>query len=75
VSHPLKMIVIYDRPHDAPDGYAVRAWDVRAGIVAPGAMLGSGLATICEARALVPPGLVNIGRMDGDDPKIVEVWL
>lgn len=70
----MKMFAIYDRPHDAPTGFLVRAWTVERGIIVPGKLLGSGLATLEEARALIPTGLTNIGRMPDDDPKIVEVW-
>lgn len=72
---PLEMFVIYDRPHDSPDGFFVRSWKVLPGIVAPGKAVGRDLQTLDDARALVPSGLVNIGRMDDDDAKIVEVWV
>lgn len=71
----MKMVVIYDRPHDAPNGFLVRSWDVTGAIVVPGKLLGSDLGSLEAARACVPVGMVNIGRTAQDDPKIVEVWL
>lgn len=32
-------------------------------------------STLEKARAHVPPGAYNMGRMPGDEPQIVEVWL
>lgn len=72
----MKMVVIYDRPHDAPAGFVVRQWHVRKdGLIVPGKLLGIDLPTIGDARASVPPGMVNMGRTDTDDAKIVEVWI
>ena len=31
--------------------------------------------TIAELRDMLPQGLTNIGRMTGDVPEIVEVWI
>jgi hypothetical protein len=73
--HPLEMFVIYDRPKDAPGGFFVRSWQVLPGIIAPGKALGWDLPSLEDARALVPQGLVNIGRTPDDDAKIVEVWV
>lgn len=72
---PLEMVVIYDRPHDAPDGYVARLWKVSPGKVLPDKLLGVDLGTLDAARELVPQGMVNIGRRPEDDPKIVEVWV
>jgi len=30
--------------------------------------------TIEEARALLPPGLINVGRQDGDEFEVIETW-
>lgn len=68
------MYVIYDKPADWPNGFVVRVWIVSRAIVVPGPVLGSDVATLEEARALVPVGHVNIGRNPEDDPTIVEVW-
>ncbi len=32
-------------------------------------------STLEEVRQQLPPGLINIGRSDEDDPVIEEVWL
>lgn len=69
------MFVIYDRPLDAPRGFVVRSWVVAGAIVAPGKLVGADLATLDDARKLVPSGRINIGRTSDDDPKIVEVWV
>lgn len=71
----LRMIVIYDRPRDLPDGFVVRSWTVKPGNVVPGELIGRNLADLEAARRLVPDGLVNIGRTPDDDAKIVEVWV
>lgn len=71
----ITMFVIYDRPHDHPIGFVVRAWKVARGIVAPPALLGCDIAELSQARALIPSGSRCIGRAPEDDPKIVEVWV
>lgn len=71
----LRMYVIYDSPSDARGKFVMREW--RIGTVgAPRAMADKALAdTLEEARAAVPIGCVNIGRTQGDEEQIVEVWL
>jgi hypothetical protein len=71
----LTMWVVYDHPKDFPDEFIARLW-----------MVGSG-QTICCGKTLTSKsldqlrgelrarGFTVIPRMDGDDPKIVEVWL
>ncbi len=72
----LDMFVIYDHPSDLPGGFVVRAWSMVGGAVAAAPEpLGKDLATIDDARKLIPDGKVNIGRFDDDDPKIAEVWV
>jgi hypothetical protein len=70
----VKIVTIYDHPFDAPDGFAVRYWDVEPGKVLPGKLVTS-FPTLEAAREHVPRGLVNIGRTPEDDPKVVEVWV
>lgn len=72
---PLPMVVIYDRPRDLPTGFVVRKWNVLPGKLAPAELLGADLGELELARALVPAGMVNIGRDERDDAKIVEVWV
>lgn len=69
------MAVIDATARDLVPGFAVRLWNVEPGIIVPGKLLGSGLSDVEAARELVPPGLVNIGTMPGDDPAICEVWV
>lgn len=62
---------IYNRPLDYPDKIVAREFIIRPqGAVASGEMFVAD--TIAEARALLPPGLVSLGRQDADDPVIVE---
>lgn len=68
-------VVIYDRPADYPNGFLVRNWVIKAGMTIPGKVLGHSLATLDEARALVPEGMYCLGRMPDDEPQIVEVWI
>lgn len=76
MNEPLRTYCIYERPRDFPDNYVVRAWDIVSGVAAPVRDWNLKLAATLEgARALIPAGKVNIGRMDGDDPAIYEVWV
>lgn len=74
----LTQFVIYDHPADCPTGYVVRQWIIRqqpAGRV-PEPVMGLALQgpTLEAVRSAVPPDKVCIGRMEGDDPTIIEVW-
>lgn len=71
----LKTYVIYENPIDLEPGFAVREFLVYPGVTKPGELLGSALLTIYAARALVPPGLVCVGRRAIDQPHVVEVWV
>lgn len=68
------MWVIYERPADYPQGYVLRPQLAsRYGVsVAPERQVAS---TVEEVRALLPPGLVCLGRQEQDDPSILEVWI
>jgi hypothetical protein len=68
------MWAIYDHPLDLPNDFVVRRWSVVGGEVIPEQSCFTE-KTLDEARARIPPGLFNLGRMPDDDPKIVEVWL
>lgn len=74
MSESLVMWVIYQSPSDVPAPFVVRPWAIGGASARPSAN-GRTAATIEEARALVPPGLVNIGRRKDDDPVIAEVWI
>jgi hypothetical protein len=70
----LSLWVIYDHPRDFPDAFVARRHTV--GADGQKATQDKHEAQTLDAlRALLPPGLVSIGRMAGDDPCIVEVWL
>ena len=62
--------VIYDNPLDVPGKFVLRHWinenPTKTMYIAD---------TLDEIRTKVPQGLVNIGRMPEDDPKIKEVWI
>ena len=70
----LLMWVIYERPLDYPDSFVVRRWWAEAGKANadPQAAL---FKTLEEARASLPRGLYCLGRTEGDEPQIREVWL
>lgn len=70
LSGELDLYVIYDHPRDYPGEFVVRGWELEK----PRELLGSA-NTLEGARKLLPPGLVNLGRYEQDDPFIVEVWV
>lgn len=62
---------IYNRPLDYPDKIVARKFIIRPrGAVASDEMFVAD--SITEVRALLPRGLVSLGRQDTDDPVIVE---
>ncbi len=69
------MFVIYDRPLDFPEQVVVRRHLAGAGWTKADDQAFAVVATLAEARAALPDGLVCIGRHPGDDPKIAEVWV
>lgn len=72
----LPMFVIYERPIDAPSHYVTRRWNIVSGGEAVPELTASYATTLREARAALPrTGLINVGRMPDDDPKIVEAWV
>lgn len=67
--------VIYDHPKDYP-----RSFVVREQRVLPNGKLW--MSPVCElardlqeARKKLPTGLYPLGRQEGDDPVIAEVWV
>jgi hypothetical protein len=66
--------VIYDHPDDFPQAWIVRVCELQSD--------GSGLptkiyhlaATLEAARALIPNGRCNIGRLPEDAGAIFEIW-
>lgn|GEM_PF-2249945 len=68
----LSQWVIYRGARDVDTLYFVRRWEI--GPMASTPCESHGAASLDEARALLPPWVVSLGRMAGDDPTIVEVW-
>jgi hypothetical protein len=71
----LEMWVIYDHPRDMPDFFVARLWRIGPGGTMEATKGLHFAVTLDEVRALLPPGLFNLGRMSGDDPVITEVWV
>lgn len=72
-----KLFVIYDHPRDCPTHIVVRPHSVYTdgqNSVSRPHQFGVAFDTVEEAREGLPEGLINIGRMESDDPVIVEVW-
>jgi hypothetical protein len=74
VSDSLTQYAIYERPLDHPEHFVVRAWHGIEGQAVPDPHCEMA-KTLAEARRYVPVGYTNIGRMAGDDPAILEVWI
>jgi hypothetical protein len=71
----MSVFVIYEKPKDYPQGYVVRRWEVAMGSMEAQAMESARVATIEEARALIPEGLFRMDRALEDEPQIVETWI
>lgn len=73
-SFELPMWTIYKSPADYPGVFVVRRCRIMADQIVHD--LSCLIAdTLDIARAMVPEGLINLGRMPDDDPAIVEVWV
>ena len=75
----MRQYTIYRNPRDYPGRCVVRGWTIVRGehqheLIVDAEPLAI-VDTVEEARAAVPPGLVRLDRLPGDDPVIVEVWL
>jgi len=68
----LSQWVIYRGARDVETPYFVRRWEIGPSAATP--YEGCGAVSLDAARALLPPWVVSLGRMAGDDPAIVEVW-
>jgi hypothetical protein len=66
----LELYVIYYHPLDYPTDFVIRRFE---GETPTGEVRTA--KTLDAVRAMVPDGCVNIGRMSGDEPQIVEVWV
>lgn len=72
-SSELVVWAIYQRPKDYPQGYVVRPWSTVDGQILGGQAQYA--ETLDEARSKVPPNLVRLSRLPGEDPAIVESWI
>jgi hypothetical protein len=73
---PLDMWVVYDHPTDFPDQYVARRWEVLRDEMPTDDLKQH--ASLDGLRGLIiaeTPCHYRMDRFDGDDPKIVEVWL
>jgi hypothetical protein len=68
------MYVVYKNTSDFPDKIVVRRWEIANGKVdhTPWHCTAD---TIEAARSAIPQGMVQVRRLENDDPRIVEVWL
>jgi len=72
----LELFTVYDKPSDYPNSYVVRRIKVTGGIAIPDEFPFMVTSNLEEIRAALRGwGAVNIGRKEGDDPVILEVWV
>lgn len=61
---------------EGPNAFAVRCWRLEDGALFAGDTPPAGaVATLEDARALIPEGLRRVERGPIEDPSIVETWL
>ena len=73
---PLPMWVIYKSPVDYPGQFVVRRFVLQeSGEAVPDAEPLTVVSTLDVARSSIRPSCFNLGRMDGDEPQIAEVWV
>lgn len=70
---PIRVWTIYDHPSDYPDSFVVRPFSV--GLVSAPCAVHAVADTLEEARATLPQGLIQIGLLPDDDPRIAETWI
>lgn len=68
----LRLFVIYERPPENPNGYVVREW-WKGDVIKETKVFR--VATLEEARKLIPSGFYRMCRDPLDDPTIVEIWV
>lgn len=67
--------VVYFNPPDFPGRFVVREWFIeRSGELLALNLIGTA-ASLVEARALIPVGMVNFRRSADDIPAVLEVWM
>ena len=70
--YPIEMFVVYERPHDFPENFVVRRWEVDTNERPTDDV--TVVDSLAAARAAVPPDCVRLERHPSDEPQIVEVW-
>jgi hypothetical protein len=71
----MDLYVIYARPLDYPDEFVCRRHLASPNLTAVEMRLYARGPSPESVREQLPEHLVNIGRYDGDDPAIAEVWI
>jgi hypothetical protein len=71
----LPMWVLYDHPTDIPDRFVLRLWDALTNTATPIVFLSDTLEGIEKQINAVPGRFFMMERMEGDDPKIIGVFL
>lgn len=75
----LKSFVVYNNPSDYPGKHVLRQQDVvredSVVRIVPHKEPIAVVDSLDEVREHVPQGLHNMGRMQADEPHIVEVWI
>lgn len=72
----LLAFAIYEHPKDYPNHFVVRHWRTQIQSKKIEYQQNVFIAdTLAEARAQIPKNYIGWGRMEGDDPAIVEVWV
>jgi hypothetical protein len=75
----LAFYTVYENPSDYPGKFVVRRSIVRPGANGSESITDQDPIIVCEsidlAHQAIPEYCFNIGRMQADDPVIVEVWL
>ena len=70
----LEMWVVYWSPRDYPELFVARKWRILPHELPMPSTDMFTSTSLAELRKLLPFGLINIGRMEGDEPQILEVW-
>lgn len=71
----MEVFTVYDSPRDYPGRFVVRRFVITGEWTTPDADPLVVADTLEIARQAIPYGLVQVPRMYGDDPPIVESWL
>ena len=66
---------IYEAPPKFPGNFVVRTWKVSKKGITPSKMPVLVHPLLSSARSAIPEGMINLGRIEFDDPSILEVWV